>query len=191
MCERGHRMCIAWTVFIRLACVAIGFDRALFHCTSRRTDQAIIEKRTKEMSKTRVRYGYRRVHGLLDHEGRGDSAFIEAFNGRFRTESLSMDWSMTHADAAGQQRDDLIAHHFVHVGGSDSQGIDMPDLMLAVIEILYVRWSTASSFPPFLTVDAHLIRSGDVPTLAVRAAFCNGGAGFNTLRRRVDLTIGA
>jgi transposase len=34
-------------------------------------DQAAVEKRIKEICETRVRYGYRRVHVLLDREGRG------------------------------------------------------------------------------------------------------------------------
>lgn len=50
---------------------AIGFDRPTFHYKSRRVDQAAVEKRIKEICETRVRYGYRRVHVLLDREGWG------------------------------------------------------------------------------------------------------------------------
>lgn len=50
------------------ACGAIGFDRSTFHYKSRRTDQAAIEKRIKDICETQVRYGYRRVHVLLDRE---------------------------------------------------------------------------------------------------------------------------
>ena len=39
------------------------------HYKSRRADQAAVEKRIKEICETRVRYGYRRVHVLLDREG--------------------------------------------------------------------------------------------------------------------------
>lgn len=38
---------------------------------SRRTDQAAVAKRIKEICETRVRYGYRRVHVLLASEGWG------------------------------------------------------------------------------------------------------------------------
>lgn len=60
-----------WAVSIRTACGAIGFDRSTFHDKSRRVDQAAVEKRIKEICETRVRYGYRRVHVLLDREGWG------------------------------------------------------------------------------------------------------------------------
>lgn len=60
-----------WTVSIRSARGAIGFDRSMFYYKSRRTDQAALEKQIKEICETRVRYGYRRVHVLLDSEGWG------------------------------------------------------------------------------------------------------------------------
>jgi putative transposase len=47
------------------------FDCSTFHYKSRRTDQAAVAKRIKEICETRVRYGYRRVHVLLDREGWG------------------------------------------------------------------------------------------------------------------------
>jgi putative transposase len=64
-------MCSGWAVSIRTASGAIGFDRSTFHYKSRRVDQAVVEKRIKEICETRVRYGYRRVHVLLDREGLG------------------------------------------------------------------------------------------------------------------------
>lgn len=64
-------MCSELEVSIRTACGAIGFDRSTFHCQSRRTDQAAVVKQIREICKTRVRYGYRRVHVLLDREGWG------------------------------------------------------------------------------------------------------------------------
>jgi putative transposase len=62
-------MCGDWAVSIRAACGAIGFDRSTFHYKSLRADQAAVEKRIKENCKTRVRYGYRWVHVVLDREG--------------------------------------------------------------------------------------------------------------------------
>ena len=64
-------MCNEWAVSIRTACGAIGFDRSTFHYKSRRTDQAAVAKRIKEICETRVRYGYQRVDVLLDREGWG------------------------------------------------------------------------------------------------------------------------
>ena len=45
------------------------FDCSTFHYKSRRTDQAAVERRIKEICETRVRYGYRRVQVLLRREG--------------------------------------------------------------------------------------------------------------------------
>src|SRR5690606_41372089 len=69
MRELVRGMCSDWAVSIRQACGAIGFDRSTFHYKSRRTDQAAVAKRIREICETRVRYGYRRVHVLLDREG--------------------------------------------------------------------------------------------------------------------------
>lgn len=62
-------MCVDWGVSIRRACGAICFDTSSYHYKSRRTDQAAVERRIKEICETRVRYGYRRVHVLLRREG--------------------------------------------------------------------------------------------------------------------------
>ena len=44
------------------------FDCSTFHYKSKRTDQAAVAKRIKEICETRVRYGYRRVPVLLDRD---------------------------------------------------------------------------------------------------------------------------
>jgi putative transposase len=62
-------MCSDWAVSIRRACGALRFDRSTFHYKSRRPDQVAVEKRIREICETRVRYGYRHVHVLLDREG--------------------------------------------------------------------------------------------------------------------------
>jgi putative transposase len=62
-------MCSDLAVWIRQACGAIGFDRSTFHYQSRRTDQAAVATRIREIGETSVRFGYRRVHVLLDREG--------------------------------------------------------------------------------------------------------------------------
>lgn len=45
------------------------FDPKTFRYQSRRPDQIALEKRIKEICETCVRYGYRRVHVLLQREG--------------------------------------------------------------------------------------------------------------------------
>ena len=58
-----------WQVSIRRACRALPVDRSTYHYRSRRTGQAPLMKRIKEISASRVRYGYRRIHVLLRREG--------------------------------------------------------------------------------------------------------------------------
>ena len=54
---------------IRRACHVFMVDTSTYHYRSRRTGQAGLEQRIKEICQTRVRYGYRRVHVLLRREG--------------------------------------------------------------------------------------------------------------------------
>ena len=56
-------------VSIRKACAALEVDRSTYHYRSRRSGQATLEHRIKEICHVRVRYGYRRVHILLRREG--------------------------------------------------------------------------------------------------------------------------
>jgi putative transposase len=58
-----------WQVSIRRACAALEVDRSTFHYRSRRSGQATLEHRIKEICDVRIRYGYRRVHILLRREG--------------------------------------------------------------------------------------------------------------------------
>lgn len=64
-------MCRDWAVSIRRACQALKFDRSTHHYQSRRTEQAGLKERIRDICQTRVRYGYRRVHVLLEREGWG------------------------------------------------------------------------------------------------------------------------
>jgi putative transposase len=61
--------CEEWGVSIRRACHVFMVDTSTYHYRSRRTGQAGLEQRIKEICQTRVRYGYRRVHVLLRREG--------------------------------------------------------------------------------------------------------------------------
>ena len=62
-------MCADGAVSIRRACGALRFDCSSYHYQSRRTDPAALKVRIKEICERRVRYGYRRVHVILDREG--------------------------------------------------------------------------------------------------------------------------
>jgi len=56
-------------VSTRRACGALGIDRSLYVYKSKRGEQADLKHRIKEICETRVRYGYRRVHILLQRDG--------------------------------------------------------------------------------------------------------------------------
>lgn len=58
-----------WQVSIRKACAALEFDRSTYHYKVRRSGQAALETRIREICHARIRYGYRRVHVLLRREG--------------------------------------------------------------------------------------------------------------------------
>ena len=58
-----------WQVSIRRACRALPVDRSTYQYRPRRTEQAELRMRIKEIAETRVRYGYRRIHVLLRREG--------------------------------------------------------------------------------------------------------------------------
>lgn len=62
-------MLVDWGISIRRACKALTFDTSTYHYKSRRTGQAALERRIREICETRVRYGYRCVHVLLRREG--------------------------------------------------------------------------------------------------------------------------
>lgn len=59
----------AYSVSERRACKASGFGRASQRYQSRRDPQTALRLRLKELAEARVRYGYRRLHVLLQREG--------------------------------------------------------------------------------------------------------------------------
>jgi putative transposase len=60
---------VAWQVSIRRACAALQAERSSYHYKGKRTDQADLKARIKQIAETRVRYGYRRITVLLKREG--------------------------------------------------------------------------------------------------------------------------
>ena len=63
------KICSEWDVSIRRACRVLSVDTATYHHKSRRRGQVDLEQRIKEIAETRMRYGYRRVHVVLQREG--------------------------------------------------------------------------------------------------------------------------
>jgi putative transposase len=60
---------LVWKVSVRRACATLRVGRSLYVYKSKRGEQAELRQRIKEISETRVRYGYRRIHVLLKREG--------------------------------------------------------------------------------------------------------------------------
>jgi len=58
-----------WDVSIRRTCRVFEVDTSTHHYKSRRSGQAVLEERIKEICRTPIRYGYRRIHVLLRREG--------------------------------------------------------------------------------------------------------------------------
>lgn len=58
-----------WQISIRRACSVLQFRRSSYHYKSHRPSQASLRKRIREIAETRIRYGYRRIHVLLEREG--------------------------------------------------------------------------------------------------------------------------
>ena len=58
-----------WQVSIRRACKVVLLQKSTYHYKSRRPSQAALRKRMREIAETRVRYGYWRIHVILEREG--------------------------------------------------------------------------------------------------------------------------
>lgn len=58
-----------WQVSARCACKAIPINRSSYCYRSKRTGQAQLTTRIREIAETRVRHGHRRIHVLLRREG--------------------------------------------------------------------------------------------------------------------------
>jgi putative transposase len=56
-------------VSVRRACSVLRAERSSYHYKGKRRPQAVLIKRIQEIAETRVRYGYRRIHVLLQREG--------------------------------------------------------------------------------------------------------------------------
>jgi putative transposase len=64
-----NKVCSEWEVSIRRACAVLVVCKGTYHYKLRRSGQADLKKRIKEIAETRMRYGYRRVHVVLQREG--------------------------------------------------------------------------------------------------------------------------
>ena len=60
---------ICYQVSVRRASQTLPGPRSTLYYRSRKAEQAPLRKRIKEVAAIRVRYGYRRIHTLLQREG--------------------------------------------------------------------------------------------------------------------------
>ena len=60
---------VAFEVSERRACTAVGADRTSVRYRSNRPDDAVVRARLRELAAIRRRFGYRRLHILLNREG--------------------------------------------------------------------------------------------------------------------------
>jgi putative transposase len=58
-----------YQVSTRRACQVLGAPRSTLCYRPRKNEQAFLRKRIKEIAATRTRYGYKRIHTLLQREG--------------------------------------------------------------------------------------------------------------------------
>lgn len=62
-------LCESFAVSQRRACSVIGVDRTSVRYASTRPDDRVVRERLRELAAVRRRFGYRRLHVLLDREG--------------------------------------------------------------------------------------------------------------------------
>ncbi|WP_415509690.1 IS3 family transposase [Acetobacter sp.] len=58
-----------WKILTRRACAVLQIDPSLYVYKSKRGTQTELTRRIRDICATRVRYGYRRVHILLQRDG--------------------------------------------------------------------------------------------------------------------------
>jgi putative transposase len=67
--EAVAHLCQTYEASQRRACQVIGADRTSFRYRSRKPDDGVVRGRLRELAAIRRRFGYRRLHLLLDREG--------------------------------------------------------------------------------------------------------------------------
>ena len=60
---------VCFQVSTRRTCGVMQATRSTLYYKSRRAEPAVLRKRIREIAQTRVRYGYKRIHVLLQREG--------------------------------------------------------------------------------------------------------------------------
>ena len=62
-------MCLHYGVSVRKVCATFLINRSAFYYRSRNPDQVVLKQRIKDITLSRISYGYRRVHTQLVREG--------------------------------------------------------------------------------------------------------------------------
>ena len=62
-------MIYIYGIRIRRGCRVFKLEKSMYFYTSRKTEQAALIQKIKDIAYSRVHYGYRRIHTLLSREG--------------------------------------------------------------------------------------------------------------------------
>jgi putative transposase len=119
---------------------------------SRRKDESVLKQRIKEITNTRVHYGYRRVHVLLRREGHMDN--VKRVYRLYREEGLSLRLKRPRRNKAAQLRQPKqLAHAINEIWSMDFVADALYDgrklRMLTVVD-LYTRECLAIDVGPSL-----------------------------------------
>jgi putative transposase len=130
---------------MRRACAAIQLSRVVYLYQSVARDNAALIMRMKEITRTRVHYGYRRVHVMLKREGFKDNH--KRVYRLYREQGLSLRHKRPKRNKAAQLRQPkMLAHRINQIWGMDFVADNLFDgrklRMLTVVDC-YSRESLA------------------------------------------------
>jgi putative transposase len=116
--EIADRLMTSYGASERRVCMALKLSRTVYRYRSRARDSSLLLSRIKEIAKTRVHYGYRRVHVLLKREGFKDNH--KRVYRLYREQGLSLRLKRPKRNKAAQLRQPrTIAEHGNQVWSMD------------------------------------------------------------------------
>jgi putative transposase len=116
--EIADRLMMSYGASERRVCMALKLSRTVYRYRSRARDSSVLMSRIKEIAKTRVHYGYRRLHVLLKRAGFKDNH--KRVYRLYREQGLSLRLKRPRRNKAAQSRQPLgTATHVNRVWGMD------------------------------------------------------------------------
>ena len=96
----------------RQALRVVRMSASTYLYVSQRKDENVLKSRIKEVTDTRVHYGYRRVHVMLRREGRMDN--VKCVYRRYREDGLSLHLKRPRRNKAAQRRQPKQLAHAIN-----------------------------------------------------------------------------